>query len=118
MLQVFRILCLTYILTIRFHFVYHVSALRDVKIPPGPRLLILDHIERFDSLFLFSFGGLFSAIVCIHLIVEFVYFAQGPGSQANDKVAVVKLLIGLCRIIAFFKLDKLVRTKATIARYF
>ncbi|XVE58233.1 hypothetical protein DITRI_Ditri04bG0153600 [Diplodiscus trichospermus] len=27
------------------------SALRDVKIPPGPRLLILDHIQRFDSIF-------------------------------------------------------------------
>jgi hypothetical protein len=26
--------------------VFHVSALRDVKIPPGPRLLILDHIKR------------------------------------------------------------------------
>lgn len=27
----------------------HFSALRDVKIPPGPRLLILDHIQRSDS---------------------------------------------------------------------
>ena len=26
--------------------VFHASALRDVKIPPGPRLLILDHIKR------------------------------------------------------------------------
>ncbi|XP_050154195.1 chloroplastic import inner membrane translocase subunit HP30-2-like [Malus sylvestris] len=25
---------------------FHYSALRDVKIPPGPRLLILDHIQR------------------------------------------------------------------------
>ncbi|CAN1248278.1 Chloroplastic import inner membrane translocase subunit HP30-2 [Linum perenne] len=25
------------------------SALRDVKIPPGPRLLILDHVQRFSS---------------------------------------------------------------------
>lgn len=27
------------------------SALRDVKIPPGPRLLILDHVQSFSSTF-------------------------------------------------------------------
>ena len=43
---------------VRFHFfpritvkvsflVWLSSALRDVKIPPGPRLLILDHINRY-----------------------------------------------------------------------
>lgn len=30
--------------------VYHASALRDVKIPPGPRLLILDHIKRYGMI--------------------------------------------------------------------
>jgi hypothetical protein len=31
-------------------YVYHASALRDVKIPPGPRLLILDHIKRYGMI--------------------------------------------------------------------
>jgi hypothetical protein len=38
--------------TFVYCFIFDFSALRDVKIPPGPRLLILDHIQRFDSTFL------------------------------------------------------------------
>ncbi|OIW20378.1 hypothetical protein TanjilG_09587 [Lupinus angustifolius] len=42
------------------------SALRDVKIPPGPRLLILDHIERY------RFCSIRNHVVVLHCLCMFL----------------------------------------------
>jgi hypothetical protein len=54
---------------------FHASALRDVKIPPGPRLLILDHIKRCemaDKNLCFLLFSLF-----LMLYPKFLYILQG-----------------------------------------
>jgi hypothetical protein len=55
--------------------VYHASALRDVKIPPGPRLLILDHIKRYGMVYKRKSGFLAFSVPFLDLLL-FIHFAE------------------------------------------
>ena len=63
----FSLLCSNY-KPIRFLMNSDSRELREVNIPPGPRLLILDHIQRFEYKLLYSYMdqryGLYPTMVC------------------------------------------------------
>jgi ubiquitin C-terminal hydrolase len=71
------------------------SALRDVKIPPGPRLVILDHIKRFGIIAVFL-----ASIVLVSLISNILCcnFAENPAWQNRIEViaSVHQLFSSIC----------------------
>ena len=66
----------------------HFSALRDVKIPPGPRLLILDQIKRFviTALALHGFHLLFFLdliSLCVNLLGTLSWYVRSEVAIGN-----------------------------------